>query len=259
MKKWLIGCGIIFLFCVVICGGLTFFGVHKLNQWTGKWEQIKKDYQQLEQKYPFTIPEEPDLTTGRIDDYFEIRLKVADLVSSNTVLAEFAAAHKNKKQPNFGPTDMMQLAFKFSQQAAVFFHDELDAKQMSFSEYSYYTRMTYMALAKGAEEGDPELQALFDELGAQVDEINQALQKSNNKQYVVYYKELMQKLVEEEVPLTAMDEAAMKKHASQLMEYPLIAFVELFLLANESQFRKGGGGYQPVYTQPTSQPAEKPE
>lgn len=78
MKYWLIGCGILLVIAVIL-GGFGVYYVFKVGQEVGaKLQEIAKEYDQLDQEFPFLKPAEGLMESPQVARFVSVHRKVSD-------------------------------------------------------------------------------------------------------------------------------------------------------------------------------------
>ena len=251
MKKVLIGCAVVVVLLVTLLVGSAVFVYLKVNRVKKDLEETKVAMAELNKQHPFTVPQKDDVGAERLNDFFAIRNRMMELLLADQVVAKLVA---NDKNPQLGLTDMMHLGVNATRTLATVFTTQIEVKKMSPDEYTYYVRFVYTTIYKGKLDGDPELTRMYTEIDETLTQFNLQMSQAAKGHAPVGW----ENVVAED---SSLDEEAAKRHQDlvidhkdEILQYPQLAFLELFLAkAIEANQQPG------VVVMPTPLPEATPE
>lgn len=231
MKKFLIGCGVVFLVLTVLIVGAGLFVGIKVKNYVAKTEQSVKAMESLNKAYPFTPPPSATLTTGQLDKYFAIRSEAWQIVSEDAGVAEIVNLIKaaNANQGGQGGTkgsmgDMVK-AFETGRRLLEEVTKILERNQMSPSEYQWITTQIYGTIAEGKKLNLELSSNAYDEIQAAVDKAMPANQPNTST-----FEELMREGLRGYVAGdTPANEEVLRPYFEKLIDQKMHA-IELILL-----------------------------
>lgn len=148
MKKFLIGCGIVLLLCIVgVCGIVGYIGYQGYKAGKGIQEavvQVSNQIEQSNQDYPFTKPDPISIDPQRFAAMMELRQAVTENIQQDPLLKKFLIASDpdtaSEQQPDISAKDTLSFMTKMGgkiQENSDRFFEELNDREMSFEEYRY--------------------------------------------------------------------------------------------------------------------------
>ena len=250
MKKVLIGCGVVLLVCLLICTGITVFGVVTVQNTVQKYETAGKKIDALNKSYPFTPDATGTLTPEQLDRFFQVRTFLTSDLQNDPLIKKFIDAANKGTQPNVGPLELLSFAANYPPALMERAAAEMDRLKISPAEYAHTARMIYATIEQGKATGQLPMADLYAKIEAAVDQINNELMKNpGNAQNTVNFVRTMQDLnVGGEIPAANFE--ALSQFTDRILEFPQLTFFEFLLL---KKMNEGGNSLPPVQLQPTTE------
>ncbi|MBI5153800.1 hypothetical protein HZA57_01060, partial [Candidatus Poribacteria bacterium] len=225
MKKFLIGCGVLVLLCVIVLVGCIAFATIKIKNYGKAIESSAAEIEKVRKEFPFTKPESGEMDPVRFAAYIDVRKNAVGHVLEDPTIAEFVAAAQENRAANVTGMQILKQIGKVPEYIR-FFADTLRKNQMSPEEYGHYARQTLTALRQIANEGDDELAKYWKGLEQTVDEVNIELRKQPafQKQNIDLEDEL-DAMLEVEVPPGNLE--LVREHRALFVNTPLVTVGEL--------------------------------
>lgn len=224
MKKFLKGCGIVVLISVVLLVGGIIFATLKIRSTAKQVTGTITEMQTLNTEHPFTKPAANAMDAARLNDFFTVRTSIMQLLEKDEVIAKL----KGNKNPKLGFSDFTHLALKLPQIIAKEFKAQLEAKNMSPNEYSWFVRTIYSTIYDGKMDGDKELIPLYDTLDENLTQFNLQVQqmKQSGTKPVGWDAVISPPGSIDEATKTANRDLVLA-HKEAILDYPQLAFLEL--------------------------------
>ncbi len=231
MKKFLIGCGVVFLVLIVLTVGVSLFIGIKVKGYVDKTGQSVKAMETLNTAYPFTPAPSATLTTAQLEKYFAIRSDAWAVISKDAGVAEIiklmkaASQNQQGKQANQGSMGDMIKAFETGRRLLDEMTKILEQHQMSPKEYQWITSQIYGTLAEGKKLNLELSTNAYDEIQKAVDTAMPANQP-NTSTFEELMREGLRGFVAGDTPA---NEEALRPYFDKLIEQRMHG-IELILL-----------------------------
>ncbi|HPB30032.1 MAG TPA: hypothetical protein PLB62_01095 [Candidatus Sumerlaeota bacterium] len=153
-KKFLIGCGVVFvLFVILIAVGVTFVVV-RTKQFAERIGKTTEQYKATNTSYPFTPPEPALMDEARLQTFIRVRDTVRAKLEAHPDLIEQMKEMDKKGQKSAraafkGVIDMVNSSWEASQAHIEALHEN----RMSIKEYVWYNRMVTGTILEAAKKG----------------------------------------------------------------------------------------------------------
>lgn len=250
MKKLLIGCAVVVLLLVTLLVGSAVYVYVKVNRVKKDLEETKVAMAELNKQHPFTVPQKDDVEAERLNDFFAIRNRMMEMLLADQVVARLVA---NDKNPQLGLMDMMHLAVNLPRTLAKEFTTQLEAKKMSPDEYSYYVRFVYTTIYKGKMDDDPEMSRMYTEIDEALTQFNLQMSQAAQGHPPVAWNNVVAEDASLDEEAAKLQYDLVLDHKDEILKYPQLAFLELFLArAIEAKQQPG------VVVMPSPSPAATP-
>lgn len=226
MKKFLIGCAIFVFLCGLCCAGGLFYTWYQGSQMVASWEKSATSLKELNTKHPFTPPADDKLDEERLKAFFALRDAAIDKVMADPD----AAALLNNDGQQVSGWDAMRIMFSYSREVLNFVVMEMDRSSFSPDEYGHITRLVYQTVAQGNAEGDKDMKEIYESLASGTDQVNAALQQSNQARNQVAFVTTMDFLPQVDATTLQHNMDLLRQFKEKLLREPRLAFAELALL-----------------------------
>lgn len=243
MKKFLIGCGVLFLIVVVcVVGCVTYAGV-KMHRFGKAIQSAQVELEQVERDFPFAEPAPGTaMDADRFDDYLAVRRQAIDRVMEVKLLAAMVQSADTNQPPDVGLGDVFGMLGEIPKLMSSFARI-LRTQEMSAAEYAWHTRETFKAIGAGERTGDEEFSALWDELMISVNQAQQAInQQTDPNLRNINLQAQVNEAETASVPLGNID--LVRAHLDEFAEGPMMLVIEMVLL--EAVRAKGLQGGAPA-------------
>lgn len=234
MKKFLIGCGVVLLLIIALVIGGGIYVAMKVKSFSADVEKQVAQLESLNQAHPFAAPVPPTLDEERLENYFQIRRALIKMTEANPTIQKLMNSQKVSQM------ELLKIAFNFTRELVREFAGQLESRDMSPDEYMYYAREVYLTVSKGAEDNDPEMKQIYDKFDDSINSFNLMLVQSNQGQHQVKFDSTLTDLKLQGGSPTSADVELLKKYKDDLLDYPQLSFMELFMIRAymEQQSRK---------------------
>lgn len=243
MKKFLIGCGVVFLVLIVLTVGVSLFIGIKVKGYVDKTGQSVKAMETLNTSYPFTPPPSATLTTAQLEKYFAIRGDAWALISKDAGVTEImklmkaASQNQQGQQANQGSMGDMIKAFETGRRLLDEMTKILEQHQMSPKEYQWITSQIYGTLAEGKKLNLELSTNAYDEIQKAVDAAMPANQP-NTSTFEELMREGLRGFVAGDTPA---NEEALRPYFDKLIEQRMHGIELILLTIKVDQAGRQGG------------------
>lgn len=157
VKGCLIGCGAVLVIALLLLGFGIFRIYRSTQQYAADIDKVMAAYEQTNEDFPFTVPEEGQMEPERFETFVDIRSQLIDVGYQQIgfPVSEIGDA-TGTEQPSFGDIlssfkSIMRLPVKLGKA-----HENLLQEQgMSLDEYYWYDQAFIATMRQAAASGDP--------------------------------------------------------------------------------------------------------
>jgi hypothetical protein len=235
MKKVLIGCGVVFLVLLLICTGVTVWGVLTAQKVGQRYSTAIAKVEALNAKYPHTPTKDGKFTEEQLERYFDVRDFVMNDLKTQPLIAKVLTAQANKTEPNIGMMEIMSFATSYPPDLMTKTVEEMERRQMGPGEYFETGRLIYATIEQGQSTGIETMTELYDKVKTAVETMNTELTKAgNNQDTSVDFTRTMRDLsVDGDLPIANFE--ALSVHKDRILEFPQLTFFEFLVLKKMGQ------------------------
>ncbi len=232
MQKLLIGCGAVILIVGAVCCGGFFWLSFQVSRAVSGWAESFEALAQLDERYPYELPEERTLDPVRLDDYLDARAQVVEELTRRNEIARAFLQGEPETVEQMNPLQFLREMLGLLGTTTQTIESALDARQMSLREAGYIIQTSYLTMFLGAEAGDERMESIFDQLIGSAEEVNRTLDETGTveQQDRLEVEEAIEQLrrLRETVPQENFDLIAERRE--RFLEYPAIAYLEFLVL-----------------------------